>query len=140
MYWNWALQASTSVFLVQFGNISKSNRVLLNDKLNFFLLGAQANNFNKLLIHWLANEQLQSNSIWHFTYFIFFPLINMPTFLAVVLWQIRTETLEAWGANSHFPVPCHPYLGASGQLYQVFNCPLLADRDQTQQNRILKLE
>ena len=91
---------------------------------------------------WYIDLQISNfNQIPYGISFIkFFPLINMPTFLAVVLWQIRTETLEAWGANSHFPVPCHPYLGASGQLYLVFNCPLLADRVQTQQNRILKLE
>ena len=34
--------------------------------------------------------------------------MNIPNWSAVVLWQIRTDTLETWEANSHFPVLCPP--------------------------------
>ena len=63
---------------------------------------------------------------WHINYF---QLINSKM-TRVALWQIKTETPEAWGANSHFPLRCPPHLGANGQLFQVLNCPRLEWRDQ----------
>ena len=59
------------------------------------------------------------------------------------LWYCDKLGLTPWrhGKQTHtflYPVP--PYLRASGQLYQVFNCPQLWISDQTKQNRILKLE
>ena len=45
-----------------------------------------------------------------------------------------------WEQTLTFLYPVPPYLGASGQLFQVFNCPQLGLRDQMELYRIWKLE
>ena len=138
---NWAPQVSASVFFVQVGNISDSIRFfptkfMARLRAKIISIAAEANHFSFRYI------DLQISSFNQIPFWIlnFFFKSSIPNWSGVILWQIRRKTLEALGANSHFPLPCPPYLGASGQLFQVFNCPRLVLRDQIKLNRILKLE
>lgn len=105
--------------------------------LTFFFSIAHRKITFSFLVHWLADQHLQSNSIWCVN---FFWLMNIPNWSAVVLWQIRTDTLETWEANSHFPVPCPPLLGSKLSTLPSVQQPQPWIIDQTKQNRILKLE
>ena len=60
------------------------------------------------LAFWYTDLQISIFNQIPFGVLIFFSLVNIPNWSAVVLWQIRTDTLETWEANSHFPVPCPP--------------------------------
>ena len=138
---NWAPQVSASVFFVLVGNISNSIRFFSTKfmarlRAKLFLLPRRQITFSFRYI----DLQISSFNQIPFWILIFFFKSLIPNWSGVILWQIRRKTLEALGANSHFPVPCPPYLGASGQLFQVFNCPRLGLRDQIKLNRILKLE
>ena len=53
----------------------------------------------------------------------------------VIPWQIRQNPKDK-RANSHLPLHCPLYLRASGQLFQVSNCPQLELQDQTKHHRI----
>ena len=141
LYSNWTLQASISVFLMQVGNISNSNRFLLKflqESTIFFVfyIGAQANHFS----FWYIDLQISAFNQIPFGILIFFHSL---IFQIDQLWYCDKLGLRPWRHGEQtltFLYPVSPYLRASGQLYQVFNCPWLGLRDQSEQNRILKLE
>ena len=119
-------------FLIQLGFFPTKFMARLRAKI--ISIAAEANHFSFRYI------DLQISSFNQIQFLIFFFKSLIPNWSGVILWQIRRKTPEALGANSPFPLPCPPYLGASGQLFQVFNCPRLVLRDQIRLNRILKLE
>ena len=102
---NWALQVSASVFFVQVGNISNSIRFfptkfMARLRAKIISIAAEANHFSFRYI------DLQISSFNQIQFGIFFFKSLIPNWSGVILWQIRRKTLEALGANSHFPLPC----------------------------------
>ena len=137
MHWKLGTSSLRFSFFVLVGNIFNSIRFFFYWFYGaIFSTAAEANHFS----FWYIDLQIHTFSQIPFHILIFFPDSLIPNWLAAVLWQIRRKTLEALGANSHFPLPCPPYLGESGQLFQVFNCPWLGVRDQMELYRIWKLE
>ena len=104
---NCARQVSASAFFVQVGNISNSIRFFFSTKFMTRLrakinsIAAEANH----LSFWYIDLQISTFS--QIPFWIFFFLKSLiPNWSGVILWQIRKKTLEALGANSHFPLPC----------------------------------
>ena len=58
----------------------------------------------------------------------------------MALWQVKTEIPEAWGTNSHFPLPLCTPLRSKRSTLSVLSCPWPGERDQIKQTRISKLE
>ena len=108
---NWAPQVSASVFFVQVGNISDSIRFfptkfMARLRAKIISIAAEANHFSFRYI------DLQISSFNQIQFGIFFFKSLIPNWSGVILWQIRRKTLEALGANSHFPLPCPSLLGS----------------------------
>ena len=110
---NWAPQVSASVFLVQVGNISNSIRVFTTKfmarlRAKITSIATEANHFS----FWYIDLQINAFNQIPFWTLIFFFKSLIPNWSGVILWQIRRKTLEALGANSHFPLPCPSLLGS----------------------------
>ena len=138
---NWAPQVSASVFFVQVGNISDSIRFFptkfmarLRAKIisiaaeanhfSFRYIDLQISSFNQIpfwILIFFSNHQFQIDQVWYCD-------------------KLGERPWRHWEQTLLFLYPAPPYLGASGQLFQVFNCPRLVLRDQIKLNRILKLE
>ena len=108
---NWAPQVSASVFLSRLGTfLIQLSFFLLNlwrdCELKSFPIAAEANHFSFRYI------DLQISSFNQIQFGIFFFKSLIPNWSGVILWQIRRKTLEALGANSHFPLPCPSLLGS----------------------------
>ena len=123
---NCARQVSASAFFVQVGNISNSIRVFFSTKFMTRLrakinsIAAEANH----LSFWYIDLQISTFSQIPFGIFFFLKSL-IPNWSGVILWQIRKKTLEALGANSHFPLPCPSLLGSKwSTLLSVQLCPV----------------
>ena len=138
---NWAPQVSASVFLSRLGTfLIQLSFFLLNlwrdCELKSFPIAAEANHFSFRYI----DLQISSFNQIPFWILIFF---SNHQFQIDQVWycdKLGERPWRHWEQTLTFLYPAPPYLGASGQLFQVFNCPRLGLRDQIKLNRILKLE
>ena len=103
MHWKLGTSSLRFSFFVLVGNIFISIRFFFYWFYGaIFSTAAEANHFS----FWYIDLQIRTFSQIPFRILIFFPDSLIPNWLAAVLWQIRRKTLEALGANSHFPLPC----------------------------------
>ena len=121
---NWAPQVSASVFFVLVGNISDSFRFFSTKfiarlRAKIISIAAEANHFSFRYI----DLQISSFNQIPFWILIFFFKSLIPNWSGVILWQIRRKTPEALRANSHFPLPCPPYLIASVNSFKCSTVP-----------------
>ena len=103
MHWNWTCHTLALRFFLsrlrKFPILNRfSSKIFWEGELIKYF-GTPANHyvFDALTCKLASLVELR---IWHL---IYFQLINSKI-TRVALWQIKTETPEAWGVNSHFPL------------------------------------